>query len=432
MPEFKPFDLGNVLSQAEGIKGRRASNVLAQQNIDAGEALKNRAAAFNPLFQRFLQGGENAPKLNELAAVDPEKTAQIQNFLSSQQALTQKRNEAVREQEQREADLVVRGALFVKNSEFPKKALQQGFPEFVTQLEEQGVDVDALDDASVIQLADGLIQQMGAKSSLSLKELGLEQEGLQSTAGKQLEDRQRIVDEFGEGSSELTRFDAATAKGKGFSVTLPDGTVISAGGGPDVQRKTLSAAEEQVVGIDDSLARLDAIRATFDKDFLTVGGKLAAKVTSLKAKFGIGDVSPEEKQFLIKFADFTRNAIENINLSIKFLTGAQMSEKEADRIRLGSPDPGEGIFGGDDPITFKAKLDSVDRALRLARARKTILLREGINLDTLTQEGRNRQFEATTLDQVEKRINDRAKQIRKENKGISEDDMDRMLKEEFG
>lgn len=432
MAEFRPLDLGNVLTQAETIKGQRASNVLAQQNIDAGEALKRRAAQFNPLFQQFLQGGENAPTLNELAAVDPDKTAQIQSFLAEQQEFNQARNDIALAREQEKFQILFKEARFVARSSSPKRAAEVGFPERIKELEAAGVDLSNWDDADWREFANDVAEEVGPKTGFSLKELGLEPEGLQSTAGKQLEDRQRIVDEFGEGSSELARFDAATAKGKGFSVTLPDGTVISAGGGPDVQRKTLSAAEEQVVGIDDSLARLDAIRATFDKDFLTVGGKLAAKVTSLKAKFGIGDVSPEEKQFLTKFSDFTRNAIENINLSIKFLTGAQMSEKEADRIRLGSPDPGEGIFGGDDPITFKAKLDSVDRALRLARARKTILLREGINLDTLTQEGRNRQFEATTLDQVEKRINDRAKQIRKENKGISEDGIDRMLKEEFG
>lgn len=436
MPEFKPFDLGNVLAQAENIKGARSQNVLREQQIDAGEALKQREAAFNPLFQQFLAGGENAPTLNELAAVDPEKTAVIQNFLSEQQALDTARNEAVREQEQREADIAVRGALFVKRSDSPKVALELGFPEFVAQLEEQGVEIGDLDDSQVLQMADGLIQQLGPVSSLSLEELGLEPEELRSTAGKQLEDRQKIAEQFGEGSEELARFDAATAKGKGFSVTLPDGTVISAGGPQELQKKTLGQTETDIVGADDAIARINAIASGFKPEFLEFGGRLGAKLSSLKAKFG-KDLSGEQKQFLTEFSSFQRDAIENINLEIKRITGAQMSEKEANRIRQGFPDPGEGVFDGDDPITFQSKLRGVMRSLSLTRARRMTLLRDGINIDNLSQKARDREFGrlALPVDKTDNRgivgvMNGRIKAVR--DGGGDDEAVRKMLQEEFG
>ncbi len=441
MPDFKPFDLGNVLSQAETIRGQRSQNVLAQQRIDAGDRLKKREAAFNPLFQEFLAGGENAPTLNELAAVDPEKTAQIQSFLTEQQEFGEAKNEIAREKQQREADENVKAALFVQRSDSPKKAVTLGFPDFIRELEEGGVDTSAWEDEDWRELAKDIVAEFGPRSSLSFEELGLEPEELRSTAGKQLEDRQRIIAEFGEGSPEVTRFDAATAKGKGFSVTLPDGTVISAGGGADLQKKTLAQAETDIVGIDDSIARIDAIAAGFKPEFLEFSGRLGAKISEIREKLG-GDLSSEDQQFLTDFAAFQRDAIENINLEIKRITGAQMSEKEANRIRQGFPDPGEGIFDGDSPSVFLSKMRGVQRSLKLARARRVHLLRNGINLDALSKPAREREFNRLSLPTSDTDrsgivgvMNRRAIEVRKSTEG---DDaaksaaVARVFREEFG
>jgi hypothetical protein len=53
-----------------------------------------------------------------------------------------------------------------------------------------------------------------------------------------------------------------------------------------------------------------------------------------------------------------------------------MSELEATRLRQSVPDPGDGIFDGNDHITFEANLDGIERELeryvaRLHHAQKT-------------------------------------------------------------
>jgi hypothetical protein len=45
------------------------------------------------------------------------------------------------------------------------------------------------------------------------------------------------------------------------------------------------------------------------------------------------------------------------------------------------PDPGEGIASGDDPITFKAKMDSVTLDLEKAAARYQYYLKNGLATD---------------------------------------------------
>ena len=82
---------------------------------------------------------------------------------------------------------------------------------------------------------------------------------------------------------------------------------------------------------------------------------------------------------LTEFKGFQRKAIENINLYIKEITGAQMSEKEATRLRLSQPDPGEQWYQGDDPITFKAKMDDVIKFAGASVARYDKYRSEGLS-----------------------------------------------------
>jgi hypothetical protein len=77
---------------------------------------------------------------------------------------------------------------------------------------------------------------------------------------------------------------------------------------------------------------------------------------------------PEQKHFLAR---------------TKELTGAQMSAKEADRLRLAQPDPGEQFWQGDDPVTFKAKMNDVVITTRAAVARYQYYLSQGLSPATV-------------------------------------------------
>jgi len=133
-------------------------------------------------------------------------------------------------------------------------------------------------------------------------------------------------------------------------------------------RKNKGDIESKIVGGKEQLARMQTIVAEFKPEYLETGTRLSATWSSIKAKLG-KNVSKQDAGKLTDFKKFQRKSIENINLYIKELTGAQMSEKEADRLRLAQPDPGENWWNGDDPITFKSKMDDVMKTTRASVAR---------------------------------------------------------------
>jgi hypothetical protein len=144
----------------------------------------------------------------------------------------------------------------------------------------------------------------------------------------------------------------------GFSLR----TGVPRGGKGGQTKKTTAAIESKQLAYRETVSRLEGIKAKFKPEYQEIGSRLGAAWTSTKAFLGMKDrISKKDKTFLTKYAAYKRRSISNINLYIKEITGAQMSEKEADRLRLAQPDPGEKWYQGDDPITFMGKLeDAVD------------------------------------------------------------------------
>lgn len=153
---FAPFSLGNVLGQAEQIRGARTENVLRQQQIQAQNALVQRAAQFDPLAERFFAGETDVGA--QLFALDPEKAAAAQEFAGVQ-------SEEERAEEQREAGAILRGVQVLRNAASPSTSFRLLFPEQRDQLIEQGVTEDQLtDDAIRNQLLPGLIAEFFPKA----------------------------------------------------------------------------------------------------------------------------------------------------------------------------------------------------------------------------------------------------------------------------
>ena len=165
---------------------------------------------------------------------------------------------------------------------------------------------------------------------------------------------------------------------KGFVVESDGkgGFTIRYGTEKEMTAKTEGAIEEKIIGGKEQLARMQAIASEFKPEYQEIMFRLGAEWTGLKARLGQG-VSKEDAISLMAFKKYQRKAIENINLYIHELTGAQMSAEEAKRLRLAPPDPGEKWYTGDDPITFKAKMDDVIRTTRIAIARYEYYLSKG-------------------------------------------------------
>jgi len=165
------------------------------------------------------------------------------------------------------------------------------------------------------------------------------------------------------------------SKGQSLTVTKDGEVILDQGGQQKVDRQApgmgipaTNIIQKQLVDATSGIARLSQIEQTFDKNFTTIPGKFKAGFLNLKDKM-TGELTGDEADFMTKQSTFAQNAIENINLYIKEITGAQMSEAEADRLRKAVADIGDSFLAGDGPVRFQSKLNNQMKKLRMSVAR---------------------------------------------------------------
>lgn len=198
-------------------------------------------------------------------------------------------------------------------------------------------------------------------------------------------------------------------KGKGMDIEFDPETGrpirISQGGMrrdvAPMTKGTQGKIEEKIVSGAEQIARMEAIYKEFQPKYQELGTRFKNEWTGFKAKMG-REVSSEDAKQLTEYKKFTRKAIENINLYIREMTGAQMSEKEVDRLRLAQPDPGEKWYQGDDPITLKAKMDDVLKMTKAAVARYEFYRAQGLDDKAIRQKINGGQ--AVTLESIASRM----------------------------
>lgn len=180
----------------------------------------------------------------------------------------------------------------------------------------------------------------------------------------------------------------------------PDGTIKSIGGpaGSGLTRKSKQDIEADLITIGEKRQRINQIGAAWKPEYNQVLPKVGLAWDSLKDKFGA--LNPADQQALAEFTRFKQDALVNINLTIKEITGAAMTDGEAKRIRFTEPDPGQGPFAGDSPTEFKAKMDNARYTMDLAQARLRHLHANGIQYHSKDQGG----FGGISLTQMEKVI----------------------------
>lgn len=140
------------------------------------------------------------------------------------------------------------------------------------------------------------------------------------------------------------------------------------------KKPTQNKIDEKILNTVEQSSRLSEIEKQFRPEFQTVGGGLKALGAKWWEKLrGQGSLDPTTQKYMQDYAAYKQGAIANINAYIKEVTGAQMSEAEAKRLRQGMPDPGDDPFSGDSPSEFIAKLRDKHRLMRLAMARYNFL-----------------------------------------------------------
>lgn len=180
-----------------------------------------------------------------------------------------------------------------------------------------------------------------------------------------------------------------------------------------------------------SLMQLDQISGLYKPEFQRFSDKVG--FAALKVKDSTTGLTNKEKEDLTQFSQYRRTAFNSLNEYIKSITGAAMSEAEAERIRKSMPDPGDGIFGGDSPTEFRAKLDAGIADARKAVARFAYLKRNGMSLEDGLGKG-------ITLQRMPQLMNERGKEIeaslKQQNPNVDATSLDkavrRQLALEFG
>ena len=181
--------------------------------------------------------------------------------------------------------------------------------------------------------------------------------------------------------------------------------------------------QEQQLNTGDQIARLNNIQFSYRPEFLNIKFRASQEWNSLKDKFG--GLPDAEKSALTNYSTYKQNSIQNLNLTIKELTGAAMGVQEADRIITSLPNPGTGIFDGDSPTQFESKLNNGIQQAKYALARKQYALKNGLN------------WQDTPLDQMPAIVNKRAADIAKQykldpNKPADRNTIKTQLAAEFG
>ncbi len=260
-----------------------------------------------------------------------------------------------------------------------------------------------------------LIEQMAKKRMLTGNELRIAVSDVQTAAQNKTAD----IQEYNQ------------AKREGFTGTFKD-WVQFAGGARRTQlnvntgelsKGTKGKLEEELLTTGNAASRLNQIKSTFRPEYLNIKFRGKQEWASLKDKFT--SLDPKDKAVLQGYSTYKQNSINNLNQTIKDLTGAAMGVQEADRIIAGAPNAGTGVFDGDSPSNFEAKLNNQIKQVQYALARKQYSLTKGLR------------WEAIPLEKMPEIVNQRGKEIAKTynldpNKPADLTTIQRQLAAEFG
>lgn len=160
------FSLGNVLSQAEGIKGQRLQNQLGQQQFDARNMLMNDRAQYNDLFANYM-ADPSRENLNVLAQASPQLAQEAMGLVSGGQSIQQNQYGI----DQQEAMQLYRFSEAVVNSRSPRRYLEVAdpdlFEEFTNGLKEQGIDWADVTDEQLRQYGSAVQQELGPLAGIN-------------------------------------------------------------------------------------------------------------------------------------------------------------------------------------------------------------------------------------------------------------------------
>ncbi len=360
MAEFQTFDLGRVFQTAEAINSLRR-----QSTTDA-------------LQQRYLQQRITAGEEDQ-AAQQQTRKMQI-DAAKAKEGWTQ--------------------IQYAKQSGNPRQFLLSN-PAFVQNMESKGIPVSQMDEAAFTQFISGLEGDLGTAAGIAPQakwEEVRDESGALLQRNPQTGEIKQVVaptKPAGAPSSfeEYTRAQKdpeyrkflESRRGKGFSMTLPDGTVVEMGGsgsgvGPgELTKPTVNALQETIVKNTDRLDRVNQLMTAYKPEYLQAKGLIKAGTTEAKDFLGM-DVSEEDKKFLAGYSEFRANAVQEFSATLKDLSGTAASDREVARIIKGVPSENDRS-----PTAFEGKARATTKAITRIIMRSNWALKNGIGVGSVEE-----------------------------------------------
>ena len=178
------------------------------------------------------------------------------------------------------------------------------------------------------------------------------------------------------------QFTRVLAEAKGYKKSGAGGDIINyPPGAVPVGKEGQNALDKAALSTGDRLAQLDRIESSFKPEYLEQRFKGTQALRATGEKFGLKQLSPAQQQELTAFTQFQQDSVRSLNAYINEVTGAAIGAgEEAERIKAGMPNPGTGLFDGDSPTQFNAKLKNTLRDLRTVEARVQYIKANGLKL----------------------------------------------------
>jgi hypothetical protein len=156
---------------------------------------------------------------------------------------------------------------------------------------------------------------------------------------------------------------------------------LEGGLGPEGLGKSgMGKVDEALINSGSRVITLNRIAQGFDPRFLETKFRLGMSVRGLGEKLG-RELSAQEREELTAYTQFRQDSVRQLNQYINEITGAAIGQgEEADRLKAGVPNPGSGLFDGDGPTEFAAKLQNTLKDLKMAEARLHYIKTKGLKL----------------------------------------------------
>ena len=183
-------------------------------------------------------------------------------------------------------------------------------------------------------------------------------------------------------SLDATQFGKLLTEAKDLKKSGKGGDIINyPAGAVPVGKEGQNALDKLAMSTGDRLARIDRIETAYKPEYLEQRFKGTQSLRAAGEKFGVTKLTPEQKTQLTQYTQFKQDSVRDLNAYINEITGAAMGQgEEADRIKSGVPNAGTGLFDGDSPTEFAAKLKNTLRDLRTVEARVQYIKNNGLKI----------------------------------------------------